>query len=297
MKHIFILIAVFFSGIISLSAQQFSLPADGKWYLVAKIGGMHSEFEYTYKHTTAHKPSLVSGHIQFINSQSFSIQEHHSMDYANWLQPQFALLNLGGESQIWVKAAIGADVGIFKVSSFLAGSLELGSVNDDNLNDNGGILTVYNIIRDNTHTYIGNLNVIDGNVGIGTDLPSEKLSVNGKIRAKEIKVEATNWPDYVFEESYQIGTLAALESYIKEHKHLPGMPSAKAVEVDGIAVSEMLKLQQQKIEELTLHLINKDKILKKVEVENTQLKAKQTEQDTAIKNMIKRLNNIESKTQ
>jgi hypothetical protein len=83
----------------SLFAQQFSLPADGKWYLVAKVGGLHSEFEYTYKHTTAHTPSLVSGTgkmilgtrrmfdkygwIQFINSQNFSIQEHHSMGYAN----------------------------------------------------------------------------------------------------------------------------------------------------------------------------------------------------------------------
>ncbi|MCX2495299.1 hypothetical protein OQX63_17545 [Pedobacter sp. PF22-3] len=255
MKHIFILIAVFFSSIISLSAQQFSLPADGKWYLVAKIGGMHSEFEYTYKHTTAHKPSLISGRIQFINSQSFSIQEHHSMGYANWLQPQFALLNLGGESQIWVKAAIGADVGIFKVSSFLAGSLELGSVNDDNLNDNGGILTVYNIIRDNTHTYIGNLNVIDGNVGIGTDLPSEKLSVNGKIRAKEIKVEATNWPDYVFDEGYNVGTLETLEGYIKASKHLPDIPTAREVKENGVELGEMNKLLLKKIEELTLYII------------------------------------------
>jgi len=64
MKHLYILILVLFSGM-NLSAQQFSLPADGKWYLVAKVGGLHSEFEYTYKHTTAHKPSLVSGRIQF----------------------------------------------------------------------------------------------------------------------------------------------------------------------------------------------------------------------------------------
>ncbi|MCX2495307.1 hypothetical protein OQX63_17585 [Pedobacter sp. PF22-3] len=108
-----------------------------------------------------------------------------------------------------------------------------------------------------------------GNIGFGTLNPTEKLSVNGKIRAKEVKVEAANWPDYVFEEGYKVGTLEVLESYIKTHKHLPGMPSAKDVEANGIAVSEMLKLQQQKIEELTLQLIE---LSKKVETQNADLK-------------------------
>jgi hypothetical protein len=282
MKHLYILFIALLCGTLNLSAQQFSLPADGKWYLVAKVGGLHSEFEYTYQHTTAHTPSLVSGKFHFINSQNFSIQEHHSMGYNAWLQPQFALLNLGGESQIWVKATVGADLGIFKVSNFLAGSLELGSVSDENLNDNGGIVTVYDKIRDNAHTYVGNLNVINGNVGIGTDFPNEKLSVNGNIRAREIKVESANWPDYVFEKDYNLGTLKGLERYIKTNKHLPGMPSAKEVETNGIAVSEMLKLQQKKIEELTLHLIEKDKQL--------------TEQKTINKGYEERLLKLERKS-
>ncbi|WP_412465582.1 hypothetical protein [Pedobacter sp. KLB.chiD] len=260
MKHFYILIFVFFSSI-NLSAQQFNLPADGKWYLVAKIGGQHTEFEYTYKHTTAHTPSLVSGRIQFINSQNFSIQEHHSMGYARWLQPQFALLNFGGESQIWVKAAPSADMGIFKVNNILAGSLELGSTSDDNLNDNGAIVTIYNKIRDNAHTYVGNLNVMDGNVGIGTDLPSERLVVNGKIKANEIRVDGQGAPDYVFEKEYKLGTLNELENYIKKNKHLPEIPSAAEFERDGMAIGEMNKLLLKKIEELTLHLIQKDKAL------------------------------------
>jgi hypothetical protein len=98
-----------------------------------------------------------------------------------------------------------------------------------------------------------------GNVGIGTINPTEKLSVKGKIRAQEIKVEAVNWPDYVFDEGYKVETLKELESYIKTNKHLPGMPTAKQIETDGLELGEMVKLQQQKIEELTLHLIEKDK--------------------------------------
>jgi hypothetical protein len=107
----------------------------------------------------------------------------------------------------------------------------------------------------------GGLRVSSGNVGIGILNPNEKLAVNGTVRAREVKVETANWPDYVFEEGYNIGTLKGLESYIKANRHLPDMPSAKEVETNGIAVSEMFKLQQKKIEELTLHLIEKDKQL------------------------------------
>ncbi|WP_343533834.1 hypothetical protein [Pedobacter sp.] len=100
-----------------------------------------------------------------------------------------------------------------------------------------------------------------GNVGIGTATPKEKLSVNGKIRAKEIKVEATNWPDYVFKPEYQLNTLPELEAYIKANGHLPEVPAAAEVEKEGVALGEMNKILLKKIEELTLHLIEKDKKL------------------------------------
>ncbi|WP_343522261.1 hypothetical protein [Pedobacter sp.] len=98
-----------------------------------------------------------------------------------------------------------------------------------------------------------------GYVGIGVTTPTERLTVNGKIKANEIRVDGTNAPDYVFEEDYKVATLAELERYIKANKHLPEIPSAKEFERDGIAVGEMNKLLLKKIEELTLHLIEKDK--------------------------------------
>ncbi len=102
----------------------------------------------------------------------------------------------------------------------------------------------------------------DGNIGIGITNPTEKLSVNGKIKAKEVKVEATGWPDYVFDEGYSVETLEGVEGYIKKNKHLPGMPAAKEIENNGLALGEMVKMQQKNIEELTLHLIEKDKEIK-----------------------------------
>jgi len=98
-----------------------------------------------------------------------------------------------------------------------------------------------------------------GNVGIGLTNPTEMLTVNGKVKAKEIKVDGAGAPDYVFEDSYKVATLNELESYIKANKHLPEVPSAKEFERDGIAIGEMNKLLLKKIEELTLHLIEKDK--------------------------------------
>lgn len=101
-----------------------------------------------------------------------------------------------------------------------------------------------------------------GNIGIGTLLPAEKLSVNGKIRAQEIKVEATGWPDYVFTKSYQLPSLQEIEKHIKEKGHLPGIPAAEEVKANGIDLGEMNAKLLQKIEELTLHLIGMEKQLK-----------------------------------
>jgi hypothetical protein len=112
------------------------------------------------------------------------------------------------------------------------------------------------------------LNPNGGDIGIGTTTPREKLTVNGKIRAKEIKVEATNWPDYVFKSDYKLNTLPELEAYIKSNGHLPEVPAAAEVEKEGVALGEMNKILLKKIEELTLHLIEKDKELQQVKTEN-----------------------------
>ncbi len=95
-----------------------------------------------------------------------------------------------------------------------------------------------------------------GNVGIGTISPGEKLEVNGTIRSKEVRVEATGWPDYVFESDYNLRSLEETETYIKENKHLPEIPSAKEMEANGVQLGEMNMLLLKKIEELTLYVID-----------------------------------------
>jgi hypothetical protein len=114
-----------------------------------------------------------------------------------------------------------------------------------------------------------------GNVGIGTAFPAEKLSVNGKIRAHEIKVELTGWSDFVFAKDYILPTLQETEQHIKEKGHLPGIPSAAEVEKNGIELGDMNKKLLQKIEELTLYLIEMKKESERQSKEIQDLKTKQ----------------------
>ena len=105
----------------------------------------------------------------------------------------------------------------------------------------------------------------NGNVGIGTITPGAyRLAVNGKIRAKEVKVE-TGWSDFVFEDDYDLPTLAEVEQFIKVNKHLPEIPSAQEVAENGVNLGEMEAKLLQKIEELTLYIIQQEKRIKQLE--------------------------------
>ncbi|MCH7411482.1 hypothetical protein MM239_18990 [Belliella sp. DSM 111904] len=99
----------------------------------------------------------------------------------------------------------------------------------------------------------------NGNVGIGTTHPTNKLEVNGTIRAREVKLEATNWPDYVFSDNYELRSLEELKSFITQKGHLPGLKSAKQYGEDGVNMLELNQLLLEKMEELTLYLLEQEK--------------------------------------
>jgi hypothetical protein len=106
------------------------------------------------------------------------------------------------------------------------------------------------------------LNTINGNVGIGTLNPTYKLSVNGNIRTKEVVVES-GWADYVFDKNYRLRSLDEVELFIQQHKHLPNIPSAKEIETNGLHLGDVQKRMMEKIEELTLYVIE---LKKEIEV-------------------------------
>lgn len=104
----------------------------------------------------------------------------------------------------------------------------------------------------------------NGSVSIGTSQFTSdfKLAVGGKIIAEELKVQLqSQWPDYVFESDYELPSLNDVEKQIQENGHLAGVPSACEVEENGFEVGEMNRLLLEKVEELTLYIIELNKKL------------------------------------
>ncbi len=104
----------------------------------------------------------------------------------------------------------------------------------------------------------------NGYVGIGTTNPTYHLDVNGTIRANEIIVNSAS-ADFVFAEDYNLRSLSEVQQFIQEHKHLPEIQSAEQMEKNGVSVNELQIQLLQKIEELTLYLIQQQQVLSQQE--------------------------------
>ena len=123
----------------------------------------------------------------------------------------------------------------------------------------------------------------DGRVRIGnvtapgTAVSDYRLYVEKGILTERLKVtlkSSTEWADYVFDKKYKLMSLSNVEKFIIQNKHLPNVPSADEVVSQGIDMAKMDAKLLEKIEELTLYLIQLDKKVKKLEVENQKLKEK-----------------------
>ena len=112
----------------------------------------------------------------------------------------------------------------------------------------------------------GDVMMINANtkVCIGTTSKDERLNVKGTIKTEELVV-ATGWADYVFDDKYKLKTLEEVNDFIQQHKHLPGIPTASEIQTKGLRVAESSTKMMEKIEELTLYIIEQNNRLKKLE--------------------------------
>ncbi|NOZ33950.1 MAG: hypothetical protein GXO80_01450 [Chlorobi bacterium] len=88
---------------------------------------------------------------------------------------------------------------------------------------------------------------------------------DGRIQCKEVTIFTNEWKDNVFNKDYKLPTIEETEQYINNYGHLPDIPSEKEIVKNGMETSELIKLQMQKIEELTLYIIEQNKRIKKLE--------------------------------
>ncbi|MCR9171932.1 MAG: hypothetical protein NXI10_05540 [bacterium] len=144
------------------------------------------------------------------------------------------------------------------------------------LQDNTNLVSISNTSNDILNlTNQGTLN-LSGNMVLNSDQPSPlvisnssgkilQLNNDGLLRARSVKLDVDVWPDYVFEDNYELLSLEEIKAFIEQNGHLPDVPSAKVVEEEGIDVGEMNKILLQKLEELTLLVIEQDEKIKKLE--------------------------------
>ena len=151
----------------------------------------------------------------------------------------------------------------------------------------------------NDHVSIGHNSTSDvymthggGRVGIGTTTPDAKLAVKGDIHAQEVKVDLNGAvaPDYVFKEDYDLRSLQEVQDHIKEHGHLPNIPSAQEMEANGIDLGQMNLKLLEKIEELTLYILEQELQLREVD----KVKNKVIKQEIHLEKLERRIKEIEN---
>lgn len=112
---------------------------------------------------------------------------------------------------------------------------------------------------------------------VGTPKDLFKVTKNGVLYTQEVIVKAAPFPDYVFLPDYELMSINELDAYINAEGHLPKMPKASLVEEDGLGVSEILVLHTEKVEELTLYIIELNKTLEAVKLQNEKLQKRVAE--------------------
>lgn len=149
-----------------------------------------------------------------------------------------------------------------------SGTVE-GSSNDISVKSNGDILF-------GGAGGIGQMRLTsDGRLGINVTNVNARLTVGGHIWCQEIKVliDPNTGPDFVFDKAYNLPSLDEVEQFIEENHHLPNIEPAKEMEANGVELGKMDMKLLQKVEELTLYMIEFKKEVEQLKAENEKLKA------------------------
>ena len=194
-------------------------------------------------------------------------------DWASRIEGQKSILYTGSECPAWV--GIGTDLPMTKLDVIGAGRFTQGIKAGQVTNVNSG-LYIQNYGSSN-NPYFDHLIIVK-------DVNGSKvlqLDNTGLLHAREIKVDLDSWPDYVFKKDYKLMPLNEVKKFIEDNGHLPNVPSAIEIEADGVNLGQAAKTSMEKIEELTLYLLEiNEKVENQEEVLNEQSKLLQQQNET-----------------
>ncbi len=146
-----------------------------------------------------------------------------------------------------------------------------------------------NQLKLNAKVGVGNVTSFPTAIG-AVNVSNYNLFVTGGILTDQVRVILSNggtWADYVFAKDYKLPTLSEVEDFIAKNGHLPNVPSAKQVQEDGIELGEIAKIQQEKIEELTLYILQLNKENEKQAKENAALNERLLKLEILVENLTK----------
>jgi hypothetical protein len=185
-------------------------------------------------------------------------------------------LSNGGGSITLQSTTVTAGNNVTVLGDGSAGTPYVVSANDTSLYADNGAINTATTVGGNRIVEMNNSNIwfstansnSNGKIYLGStpSFPNTtgnyRLFVEGGILTEKVKValrSSANWADYVFANDYKLMPLNEVETFVKANKHLPGIDSAETLAQNGIDVAEMQSKQMEKIEELTLYIIDQDK--------------------------------------
>jgi len=228
--------------------------------------------------------------LDFMNAQAIKTQLYWDNAFSNFniqsassllLQPGGANVGIGAENPISLfqvddgctKASIGDASGALLNygTSYLGFNASRNGANNwltnTDSNNNGGGVIYSSIFGDMYFAIIpttGSSGQTLTDANLAGKIAMRIDHTDGTVYAKQVSVQTTVWPDFVFKNNYKLMPLSELKTYVDKNQHLPEVPSAAEVTKDGQNLGEMNKLLLKKVEELTLYLIEKDKQMKEI---------------------------------
>lgn len=260
---------------------------ENKAYSISTVGRMGSRYPLNftaseYKFQTGNvsmegnlKVGIAAGTQALINADCYMTNYKYLLQLSNYGHNQFSVDDSGN-----VKSGRSLELGMSEGGHLLIqADAELGTKISNETEGSyfhpftvDASTYVFNIKGKDTCFAIngGSLNV-DGEINCKGKMKVAEIN-SDQINTKDIKVEMNNAADYVFDESYNLKPLNEVETFVKNEKHLPGIPSASEMAKEGMSVSQMSNLLLEKVEELTLHMIEMQKQIDELKAENQSLK-------------------------